>query len=347
MSAYLDWAGLQLYHQNLLETLNDIQGAVNNGTLTITKNNTAIGTFQANQATNGTINIEVPTTISDLDATAITEIRNIIKYGIPNITGKTSDQLNNLYVYGQEDVSGLSEQEKETLAAAKKVILGLAAVATTGSYNDLTNKPTNVSSFTNDAGYLTSHQDISGKANTSDLATVATTGSYEDLTHTPTIPTVPTNVSAFTNDADYLVSSDLSVNYDSATTKVQLKKGNTVISEFSASAFIKDGMVSDVRVGNGTGANASVSCLIIDFNTDSGITDIEIPLSTFFPSTYVSGIKIGDSQNVLSPVNGVVTIPEGAANVQADWEESDSTDDAYIQNKPTAITNAQILNLFQ
>lgn len=52
--------------------------------------------------------------------------------------------------------------------------------------------PTNVSTFTNDAGYLTSHQDISGKANTADLATVATTGSYNDLTDTPTIPTVPT-----------------------------------------------------------------------------------------------------------------------------------------------------------
>ncbi len=41
-----------------------------------------------------------------------------------------------------------------------------------GNYEDLTNKPTiptvptNVSSFTNDAGYLTSHQDISGKQDT-------------------------------------------------------------------------------------------------------------------------------------------------------------------------------------
>ena len=32
-----------------------------------------------------------------------------------------------------------------------------------GDYDDLTNTPTNVSEFTNDAGYLTSHQDISGK----------------------------------------------------------------------------------------------------------------------------------------------------------------------------------------
>ena len=63
--------------------------------------------------------------------------------------------------------------------------------------------PTNVSAFTNDVGYLTEHQDISGKANTADLSTVATSGSYNDLSNKPTIPTVPTNVSAFNNDASY------------------------------------------------------------------------------------------------------------------------------------------------
>lgn len=51
--------------------------------------------------------------------------------------------------------------------------------------------PSNVSAFTNDAGYLTEHQDISGKANSEDLATVAFSGDYEDLENTPTIPDVP------------------------------------------------------------------------------------------------------------------------------------------------------------
>lgn len=100
----------------------------------------------------------------------------------------------------------------------------LARVATTGSYNDLSNKPTiptvptKVSAFTNDAGYITSvpseyvtetelNTAIAGKANTADLATVATSGSYADLTNKPTIPTVPTNVSAFTNDAHYITAS--------------------------------------------------------------------------------------------------------------------------------------------
>ena len=61
--------------------------------------------------------------------------------------------------------------------------------------------PTNISAFTNDSGYLTQHQDISGKANSADLADVATSGDYEDLINTPTIPT---NVSDLTNDAGYI-----------------------------------------------------------------------------------------------------------------------------------------------
>ena len=85
-----------------------------------------------------------------------------------------------------------------------------ATVATSGSYNDLSDTPTiptvptTVSSFTNDAGYLTEHQSLAGYAKTEDLATVATSGLYSDLSDTPTIPTVPTTVSSFTNDAGYL-----------------------------------------------------------------------------------------------------------------------------------------------
>jgi len=88
----------------------------------------------------------------------------------------------------------------------------LAAVATTGAYADLSGKPTAVSAFTNDAGYITttgareaisatgsltySNGVISYTAPT--LAAVATTGAYADLSGKPTA------VSAFTNDASYI-----------------------------------------------------------------------------------------------------------------------------------------------
>jgi hypothetical protein len=53
-----------------------------------------------------------------------------------------------------------------------------------GNYNDLSNKPTiptvptNVSAFNNDAGYLTSHQDITGKA---DKVSNPTSGNFASL----------------------------------------------------------------------------------------------------------------------------------------------------------------------
>lgn len=58
----------------------------------------------------------------------------------------------------------------EESIALKANSADLATVATSGSYNDLSNKPTiptvptNVSEFTNDAGYITQHQDISNLA---------------------------------------------------------------------------------------------------------------------------------------------------------------------------------------
>jgi hypothetical protein len=48
---------------------------------------------------------------------------------------------------------------------ASDITSGLATVATSGSYNDLSNKPTiptTTSELTNDSGFLTSHQDLSG-----------------------------------------------------------------------------------------------------------------------------------------------------------------------------------------
>ena len=77
-----------------------------------------------------------------------------------------------------------------------------------GNYNDLSNRPeipvvpTNVSSFTNDAGYLTGYTETDPQFNAWDK-------DYNDLINKPTIPTVPTNVSAFTNDVGYVTSEDI------------------------------------------------------------------------------------------------------------------------------------------
>lgn len=67
----------------------------------------------------------------------------------------------------------LSDTEKSNA----RTNIGAGTSSFSGSYNDLTNKPTiptvptNVSAFTNDAGYLTQHQDISGKADSTAVYT--------------------------------------------------------------------------------------------------------------------------------------------------------------------------------
>ena len=68
--------------------------------------------------------------------------------------------------------------------------------------------PTNVSAFTNDAGYLTEHQSLNDYYTKSEVNT-----SLEAKANKTEIPTVPTNVSAFTNDAGYLTQHQSLDNY--------------------------------------------------------------------------------------------------------------------------------------
>lgn len=176
----------------------------------------------------------------------------------------------------------------------------LAQVATTGSYLDLSNKPTNVSSFNNDAGYLTSiptasantlggikvgtglsidnsgvlsatgaaSVDWSDIENKPSFATVATSGSYNDLLNKPTIPTV--------NDAT-----------------LTIQKNGTSVGTFTANAS-----------SNAT-IDISVPTKTSDLNNDSGFIT-SIPTAS---SSTLGGIKVGsglsiDNSGVLSASSG-------------------------------------------
>ena len=67
--------------------------------------------------------------------------------------------------------------------------------------------------------------------------------------------------------------------YNSVSKKIELKHDSAVLAEIDATAFIKDGMVSNVRI---TGGN-----LVISFNTDAGKEDISIALTDIFnPANY-------------------------------------------------------------
>ena len=86
-----------------------------------------------------------------------------------------------------------TKTETNGFLAQKANTSSLAPVATSGSYNDLLNKPTipDVSNYyTKSETYNQTEVNnlLSAKADTSSLSTVATTGDYDDLLNKPTIP---------------------------------------------------------------------------------------------------------------------------------------------------------------
>lgn len=93
---------------------------------------------------------ESDNTVGTYTTEAAAAIRTMIGAGTYSkpAGGIPAADLAETYLTQHQDISGKANSAD------------LATVATSGSYNDLSNKPTNVSAFTNDAGYLTQHQSL-------------------------------------------------------------------------------------------------------------------------------------------------------------------------------------------
>ena len=75
------------------------------------------------------------------------------------------NDLQNKPILNTNNTASQSVKSDEVMGGTIK----LHKISKTGSYNDLRDKPTKVSEFTNDAGYLTEHQDISNLATKDEL----------------------------------------------------------------------------------------------------------------------------------------------------------------------------------
>ena len=238
----------------------------------------------------------------------------------------------NEFFQAQEIISSALGQEKndriESITKIEEKLdlkansADLATVATSGSYNDLADKPViPEGAVVDEALSDTSKNPVQNKVvndaigkkqdTISDLKTIRSgaalgaTAYQKPSTGIPAsdiaegvIPTVPTNVSAFTNDAgyltqhqsldDYYTKQDVNVltskffdnvKYDSDSKKINFTNGDDVIATIDATGFIKDGMVSNVEILE--------SNLVITFNTDAGQEPISIALTDIFnPANY-------------------------------------------------------------
>lgn len=197
---------------------------VNNAVLTIQRNGANVDTFTANAAQDKAINIVVPTATSDLtnDSGFLTSI--------PTASANT--------LGGIKVGSGLSITDGVLSTTG-------GGVADAVEWLNVLNRPTNVSYWTNDAGYITSAalptktSDLTndGSDGTStyveadELSTVATSGSYSDLTNKPTIPVV--------NDATLTIQRN-GVNIDSFTANASQNKSINVVVPTKTSDLTND-----------------------------------------------------------------------------------------------------------
>ena len=115
---------------------------VNNATLTIQKNGANVSTFTANSASNVTANITVPTTTSELTNNSNFVSDASYVHTDNNFTNTLKTKLDGIAAGAEVNVQANWTQANTSADDYIKNKPSLATVATTGSYNDLTNKPT-------------------------------------------------------------------------------------------------------------------------------------------------------------------------------------------------------------
>lgn len=236
---------------------------------------------------------------------------------------------------------GLSTNDYDN--TAKNKVDNLKTVATTGSYNDLTNKPTiptvvdtiengNSNAISSDAVY----DALALKADNSSLATVATSGSYNDLTDKPTISDfggIVTVEKKQTAETGYLAT-------------YEVKQNGTKV---GASINIpKDYLVKSATVGIVSTANNPVSGYVIgdkylDFviNTkDNTGTDehLYVLVSDLIDIYEADESTLTLSGHTFSVKNGGITLAKLSSSVQTSLGYADTWNSSPAKN----ITAAQI-----
>lgn len=169
------------------------------------------GAVSGSATFDGSTNISISTTLANIDASKITSgTLNADRLPEIPISKIPAAAMERLYVVeSQSAAMSLTIQEGDVVQIgsggpmyfcvsesastfATKFKVFTAGAATSVPWSGVTNAPTKLSQFSNDAGYLTSvpaqtWASITGKPT---FATVATSGSYNDLTDKPTIPSL-------------------------------------------------------------------------------------------------------------------------------------------------------------
>ena len=217
-----------------------------------------------------------------------------------------SDSSSDAYIRNKPDLSIYAQSAN------------LATVATTGDYDDLVNKPAIPAAQVNSD--WNSNSGVSQILNKPSLAAVATTGDYGDLLNKPSIPAAQ-------------VQSNWSESDSSAVSYIQNKPNNLV--QDASYVHTDENFTSAEKtklagIAAGAEVNVQANWTESDSSSDSYIQNK--PQNLVQDASYVHTDENFTSAEK-TKLAGIAANAE--VNVQANWNESDSSSDSYIKNKPT------------
>ena len=298
---------------NLEVDLNDLTPA--NGIFTLNVNGEYLTAFSANQRTDLSANIQVPTKTSDLDNDAeFITLNDIPSVDVPS---KVSDLQNDAGYLTSADLN---------IPTKVSQLQNDSGYLTSADLN-IPTVPTNVSEFNNDAGYLT-NADLNVPTKTSDLnndsgfvtlndfdipsktSDLTNDSGFITLNDVPSV-NVPTKVSQLQNDSGYLTSADL------PQADIPTKTSDLT----NDSGFITSDDLPDISVPTKTS----------DLTNDSGfVTSDDVPSKT--------SDLINDSGFITINEVPVVTVPTKTSDLTND-SGFITSDDLNIPTKTSDLTN--------
>lgn len=230
---------------------------------------------------------------------------------VDSVNGKTG-----VVVLTASDVDAYTKDETDTLLDAKADKSSISAVGYSNNYNDLDNLPSipvvpaNISAFTNDAGYLTQHQDISGKVD-KEVGKGLSTNDYSnaDKTKVSKIITDGLGDKYLSDDGNYKTVSGGGV------TSVNAKTGVVVLNAADVGAVNAAGVVTEVnkflKVGGISGVapivHSSSSAVALGYSAKAnGSNSIAIGWNTTAGNS--SSVAIGDGATVVGSYSGGIAI---------------------------------------
>ena len=332
------------------DSFNDLidKPTIGDATITIKKNGTTIDSFTTNATSNKSIDIVIPTRMSDLsdggsyytstqvDEAISSAVSSVYKFkgSVSTYNDLPSTDLTEGDTYNVEDtganyawtgsvwdklsddltnyvtLNGNQTLTNKTIALADNNVTGLSTVATSGSYNDLTNKPT-IGNAT-----LTIQKNGINVATFTANSTSNATANLE----------IPTKVSDIDNDLGFLTQHQSLANYVTLNTAQTITANKT----YTAQNIFKRN-ANDIRVINqytnytqGTAPSANqYSGIIIKDSAGVEIADFYGRVTTANLNSAIMSVK--------TPASGATTTATMGIHANADG--------TFYTNAPTPATN--------